>query len=91
MKKLLIALFLSTLFFAPLSYSYEEQQFVYMTTELDDTISFQKTDAKSQAAARAKARYGGKVLSVKRISSEGKPTFRVKLLLDNGKVKVVKI
>lgn len=40
-----------------------------------------------QAAMRAKAAHGGRVLSVKRNGD----TYRVKLLLDSGRVKIVSV
>jgi hypothetical protein len=48
---------------------------------------------KSQAAAKAKARHGGKVLSVEKIPAKkpgGAATFKVRLLID-GRVKTVTI
>ncbi|WP_096085422.1 hypothetical protein [Agaribacterium haliotis] len=48
--------------------------------------------SKAEAAAEAKAKYGGKVLNVKATgSSNGKNHYQVKLLLKNGKVKTVTI
>ena len=47
---------------------------------------------KSEAASRAQAQYGGKVLSVKKVgSSNGQSHYQVKLLLDDGRVKTVTI
>lgn len=44
----------------------------------------------AQAAQIAKKRYGGKVLSVTKKGGE-KPAYKVKLLLDDGRVKVVTV
>ncbi len=46
---------------------------------------------KSTAAKMAKQRYGGKVLKVDSVERNGKQVFHVRLLLDGGKVKTVKI
>ncbi len=47
---------------------------------------------KSQAAAKAKAAHGGKVLSVEKVGSkDGKNIYKVKLLLDGGRVKTVTV
>jgi len=46
--------------------------------------------SKSTAAKRAKAQHGGKVLSVEKASAnKGKAAYKVKLLLDKGRVKTV--
>lgn len=45
----------------------------------------------AQAAARAKARYGGQVLSVKRVGNDNSGVFRVKILLPGGRVKMVRV
>ena len=47
--------------------------------------------SKKQAASRAKARFGGKVLSVSESSNKGTKLFKVKLLLDSGRIKIVTI
>lgn len=45
-----------------------------------------------QAAASAKKKHGGKVLNVRKVSSkDGKTTYKVKLLLDGGRVKTVTV
>lgn len=47
---------------------------------------------KAEASQKAKASHGGKVLSVEKIGSkDGKSIFKVKLLLDGGRVKTVTI
>ena len=47
---------------------------------------------KSQAASRAKANYGGKVLNVKKVGQKnGKSIYNVKLLMKDGRVKTVTI
>ena len=55
-----------------------------------EMINFQKV-SKRQAASIARKKYGGKVLNVKTIHSEGRIVYRVKLLLDAGRVKVVTV
>ena len=48
--------------------------------------------SKSQAASKAKQQHGGKVLNVSKVSSKnGKATYRVKLLLNGGRVKTVTV
>ena len=47
--------------------------------------------SKSRAAAAAQKKYGGKVLNVKEVKDKGQTYYRVKLLLDSGRVKVVTI
>ncbi len=46
---------------------------------------------KNRAAAQAKAQYGGKVLSVSEATQNGQVVYKVKLLLDSGRIKIVKI
>ena len=41
---------------------------------------------KAQAAEKARAKHGGKVLDVSEKVRDGKKVYRVKLLLDGGKV-----
>lgn len=46
----------------------------------------------SQAASKAKRAHGGKVLSVSKVSSKnGKDVYKVKLLLEGGRVKTVTV
>ena len=45
--------------------------------------------SKSEAAAMAQSRHGGKVLKVTEKNFNGKRQYQVKLLLDSGKVKIV--
>lgn len=56
-----------------------------------DTTESQKESAKNRAAAKAKAKHGGKVLSVRKASKEGEVYYKVKLLLDSGRIKIVTI
>lgn len=44
---------------------------------------------KAKAIKRAKAQYGGKVLSAKKMKKSQTPAFKVKLLLPDGRVKTV--
>ena len=80
-KGLLFGLFLM-LFTCP---AYSAQH--HGAYEIDN---FQKVSQR-QAASMARKRHGGKVLDVKTIRSEGRVVYRVKLLLDSGRVKVVTI
>lgn len=49
-----------------------------------------RTD-KSRAADIARSSHGGKVLSVDEVNSDGRIVFRVKLLLDGGRIKIVTV
>ena len=49
-----------------------------------------RTD-KSRAADIARAAHGGKVLTVEEVNSNGKVVFRVKLLLDGGRIRIVTV
>lgn len=49
-----------------------------------------KNDA-GTAAAKAQAQHGGKVLNVSKSTSNGRTVYRVKLLLDSGRIKIVTI
>lgn len=49
-----------------------------------------RTD-KSLAADIATKQYGGKVLKVDKINRKNKAAYRVKLLLDSGKIKIVTV
>lgn len=55
-----------------------------------DELRDYKNDA-SSAAAQAQAQYGGKVLNVSKSTSNGRTVYRVKLLLDSGRIKIVTI
>jgi uncharacterized membrane protein YkoI len=46
---------------------------------------------KSRAADIARAAHGGKVLSVDEVNSNGRTLYRVKLLLDGGRIKIVTV
>lgn len=58
-------------------------QFGYMTLAA--------ASSKSAAADQAQARYGGKVLKVEEVSSGGGKAYRVKLLLEGGRIKIVTV
>lgn len=47
--------------------------------------------SKSAAAETARSRHGGKVLKVEESSDGGRKVYRVKLLLDGGRIKIVTI
>lgn len=47
--------------------------------------------SKSEAAELARARYGGRVLKVDEVSNGGRVVYRVRLLLDGGRIKTVNI
>lgn len=47
--------------------------------------------SKSAAAEQARAEYGGKVLKVDEVQDGGRTVFRVKLLLEGGRIKVVTV
>lgn len=49
-----------------------------------------RTD-KSRAADIARAAHGGKVLKVEEVNNNGQVIFRVKLLLDGGRVRIVTV
>ncbi len=51
----------------------------------------QKDSGKGRAAAKAQRQYGGKVLSVREVKSSGEPIYKVKLLLDSGRIKIVTV
>ena len=91
MNRLSIALILVFSCFASQAMSFDENSHYSDSIKIYDLIHWQKTDARSRAAAKARAKYGGKVLSVKEIKKDGKPSYRVKLLLKDGRVKVVRI
>lgn len=46
---------------------------------------------KSKAADIARSAHGGKVLTVEEAKSGGRTVFRVKLLLDGGRVRIVSV
>ena len=47
--------------------------------------------SEGQAAAIAKSQHGGKVLSVSKSNNNGRVIYRVKLLLDSGRVIIVSV
>lgn len=49
-----------------------------------------RTD-KSKAADIARSAHGGRVLTVEEVNSDGKTIYRVKLLLDGGRIKIVTV
>ena len=49
-----------------------------------------RTD-KSRAADIARAAHGGKVLKVEEVNTDGRTLYRVKLLLDGGRIKIVTV
>lgn len=54
-------------------------------------ILAQASISEGQAASMAKSKYGGKVLSVSKSGSGGRVVYRVKLLLDSGRVIIVTV
>lgn len=62
----------------------------YMSTSTTrQTVQYKNNE--SSAAAQARKQYGGKVLSVSKSTANGRTVFKVKLLLDSGRIKVVTI
>ena len=51
----------------------------------------QANDQKAAAAEAARAAYGGKVLKVEQTTKNNKTVYRVKLLLDGGRIKYVTV
>lgn len=47
--------------------------------------------SKSAAAEQARSQYGGKVLKVDETTDGGRTVYRVKLLLDGGRIKIVTV
>lgn len=47
--------------------------------------------SKSEAAEMARARYGGRVLKVDEVNNGGRVVYRVRLLLEGGRIKTVNI
>lgn len=56
-----------------------------------DHLALLAAVGKSQAAESARQAYGGKVLSVDEIKDGGRTLYRVKLLLDGGRIKIVTV
>lgn len=54
-------------------------------------VDASQSDGKSRAAAQAQAAHGGKVISVSEETRNGRKVYKVKLLLDSGRVKIVTI
>ncbi len=54
-------------------------------------VDQQKNSGKNRAAAKAQSKHGGKVLSVKEHKKDGQTHYKVKLLLDSGRIKIVRI
>lgn len=58
---------------------------------VESVILAQAAIGKSGAAEAARSAYGGKVLSVEELKKDGKTRYRVKLLLDGGRIKYVTV
>ncbi len=86
-SNLAAALVASILLAAPLHSQAFASNFSSLFTEVDEKGS----SGKNKAAERAKAQYGGKVLSVSESKSNGQIVYKVKLLLDSGRIKIVTI
>lgn len=54
-------------------------------------VMHNRESGKSAAASKAQAQYGGKVLSVSEEGSNDQKIYKVKLLLDSGRIKIVTI
>ncbi len=67
------------------------QAFASNFADLFMPADFNRSSGKTDAAAQAQAQYGGKVLSVSELSNSGQTYYKVKLLLDSGRIKIVKI
>lgn len=63
----------------------------FQYASLGDLLVYKDGSGKSQAAAQAQSRYGGKVLSVSTSKRDGRTVYKVKLLLDSGRIKIVSI
>lgn len=88
--KKVIAYF-TLVFFASLSTSAYSAVASSSFLELLQPIKTQNESGKSRAAAQAKAKHGGKVLSVREMERDGQTIYKVKLLLDSGRIKIVTI
>jgi len=69
------------------------QNLAFSTTfaDLFMVAEYKGGSGKSRAAAQAQSKYGGKVLSVSESHQNGKVVYKVKLLLNSGRIKIVKI
>ena len=56
-----------------------------------DYVHLVSATTKSGAAETATARYGGKVLKVEEVNEGGRKVYRVKLLLNGGRIKIVTV
>lgn len=63
--------------------------FLLLNLGLPLTCYAQQTLTAKSAAAMAKKQYGGKVVNVSQAEENGQVIFKVKLLLDGGRVKTV--
>lgn len=82
-----VTLVASMLLAAPL----QSQAFVSNFSSLFTDVDENSNSGKNKAAERAQAQYGGKVLSVSESKSNGQIVYKVKLLLDSGRIKIVTI
>lgn len=78
---LVFALLTGASLLTPISASGEQYGYVMMTA----------ATSKSAAAEKARAMYGGKVLKVEEVSNGSGKVYRVKLLLDGGRIKIVTV
>lgn len=61
------------------------------TTQAANAEQNKGASSKAQAAQIAKQRHSGKVLKVQYVKGKGAPSYRVKLLTEDGTVKVVSV
>ena len=86
-KQLLILSIIAALFAAPVFASIKAVPNSMMIVTANYGQSNNETSISAQQAARiVKSRFGGKVLKVSNSGSKSNPSYRVKLLKDNGHV-----
>lgn len=87
LSSLLLSLVIAATSIAPASSFAFSNNFSDLFKNADE----KKAGGKGAAAQKAKAKYGGKVLSVSESKRDGKSYYKVKLLLDSGRIKIVNI
>lgn len=77
------------LLMSPLSKAEQANPFAHQTSIQPAPVHWLAAVSIESAISKARAKYGGKVLSAKEIRSKGPLVYKIKLLLPNGRVKTV--
>lgn len=92
LNKILCSLLRTALLTITISVSSQTvQAAAFISTDTQPILLAQNGISADQAAAQVRREYGGRILSVRRIQNQGRSFYRIKVLTQEGVVRIVRI